>query len=63
MELCSFPNLVLNRGKENLQAEESLFRQQLCEILVAKNGGKRGEAEGKPGKGPSHFVLLFGNEL
>lgn len=49
VELCSFPNLVLNGGEENLQEEGggSLSRQKLCEIPVAKNGGKRGEAGGK----------------
>lgn len=43
---------------------------KLPEILVAKDGGKRRRdggvvrgGWGEPGKGPSHFVLLFGNEL
>lgn len=53
--------MVLNIGEDNLQSEESFSPVR---SLVAKNGGKRGEAKGeKPGKGPSHFVLLFGNEL
>lgn len=45
-EICSFPNLVLNRGEENLQAGGNLSHQ-VSEILVAKNGGKRGEAGGE----------------
>lgn len=42
-----FPNLVLSGGEGNLQSGGSLSRQKPCEILVAKNGGKRGEAGGK----------------
>lgn len=48
VELRPFPNLVLKRGKEDLQAEEGGGAcSSLCEIPLAKNGGKRGEAGGK----------------
>lgn len=46
-------------GKENLQAEGSLSRHKLCEILVAKNGGKRGEAEGKARKRSKSLCSSF----
>lgn len=45
VELRPFPNLVLKRGKEDLQAGGGC--SSLCEIPLAKNGGKRGEAGGK----------------
>lgn len=44
VELCSFPNLVLNGGEENLLAEGEPLTS---EIPVAKNGGTRGQTGGK----------------
>lgn len=47
------------KGEENLQAEESLSRQTLCESSVAKNGGKRGEEGGKARKRSKSLCSSF----
>lgn len=58
-ETYSFPNLVLSRGGENLQAGGSLSHQKPSETLVAKNGGKRREAGGRARKRSKSLCSSF----
>lgn len=58
-ELRPFPNLVVKRGEFFFLEEGESLQNPSCHERWEERRS-RGE---KPGKGPSYFVLLFGNEL